>query len=82
MEEHYIKLLLEKIERLEKEVEELKSRNITGTQITVGEFRKCNHEYPTPWMSVLPPHCLKCGDQYDPLVYQQLYFQYSGTKSF
>jgi len=23
----------------------------------------CDHEYPSPWFSITPPHCLKCGKQ-------------------
>jgi hypothetical protein len=23
----------------------------------------CQHEYPNPWMSIMPPHCTKCGQQ-------------------
>ncbi len=26
----------------------------------------CAHEYPTPWMGIVPPACLKCGEVASP----------------
>ena len=50
--------LLERVQELESEIFRLKS---TSTPFIFQGH--CDHQYPNPWMSITPPHCLKCGLQ-------------------
>jgi hypothetical protein len=65
--------LLDKIIRLEKVIEQkdqmildlqrLLMNNQNNQLNPFWDNDQCDHEYPSPWHGVIPPHCKKCGKQ-------------------
>lgn len=51
------------IKRLEEEIQMLRNQQPYQPIDFYKNVDECNHEYPNPWHSVLPPHCKKCGKQ-------------------
>ena len=54
-----------RIAELEKRLAESEGKGITSTWPFRGWSAQeaCQHDYPSPWMATVPPHCKKCGQQ-------------------
>lgn len=48
----------ELLEQIKKNQEELATPKIL---VNPPNDVACEHQYPNPWLSVSPPHCIKCG---------------------
>ena len=65
-------LILDRLNKMKLEIATLK-KQLADRQpfyyppLPVDYINKCNdggeHEYPSPWHSITPPHCTKCGKQ-------------------
>lgn len=61
--------LLQLKDRRIKELEDMISNSImfpktqNGSISVPSQWTICEHEYPSPWMGTVPPHCTKCGRQ-------------------
>lgn len=63
--ENLCRLKDRRISELEKRVSELEGKSNTSTWSFRGWSSEdaCKHEFPNPWMGIIPPSCSKCGQQ-------------------
>lgn len=65
----YIELLEKHIKTLEEKIISLETPTViipAGQKLETYPYQlplTCDHEYPNPWMGIIPPHCKKCGKQ-------------------
>jgi len=59
-----LELALLEIEKLKEEILLLRGQlNEIPYTVPFMDLEECYHEYPNPWHSITPPHCIKCGKQ-------------------